>query len=224
MFQKYWDNLPDYFNGKQSNMLCMVDTSGSMSGRGAAAPINVATSLGIYAAERAGGPFKNHYISFSRNPQLIEVRGIDIADKACRIARTNLCENTDLTKAFDYLLAIADLPSTKEEDIPEQIIVISDMEIDHMTTGRGNWTTKGAITEMEKVRHKWSDHGHKMPKLVYWCVNSRNTNTILDRGPGVSFVSGMSPSIFSCIITGKTGWDLFLEAVGNNKRYENVVI
>lgn len=223
MYQKYWDNLPDYFNGKQSNILCMVDTSGSMCGSGAAAPINVATSLGIYAAERAGGPFKNHYISFSRNPKLIEVRGTDIADKAYRIAQTNLCENTDLTKAFDYLLNIADLPSTKEEDIPEQIIVISDLEIDHMTTGGGNWTTMGAITEMEKVRIKWAQHGHKMPKLVYWCVCARN-NTILDKSDGVSFVSGMSPSIFSCIITGKTGWDLFLEAVGDNKRYADVTI
>ena len=223
MYQKYWESLPDYFNGKQSNILCMVDTSGSMCGRGAAAPINVATSLGIYAAERAGGPFKNHYISFSRNPQLIEVKGTDIADKAIRIRRTNLCENTDLTKAFDYLLDIADLPTTKEEDIPEQIIVISDLEIDHMTTGNGNWTAKGAITEMERVREKWAQHGHKMPKLVYWCVNSRS-NTILDKTDGVSFVSGMSPSIFSCIITGKTGWELFLEAVGDNKRYADVTI
>lgn len=222
MYQKYWDNLPDYFNGNTSNILCMIDTSGSMCGRGAAAPINVATSIGIYAAERSAGPFKNHYISFSHNPQLIEVKGTDIADKAIRIRRANLCENTNLTKAFDYLLDIADLPSTREEDIPEQIIVISDLEIDYMTTGINRWSTKGAITEMEKVRHKWSDHGHKMPKLVYWCVNSRS-NTILEKSDGVSFVSGMSPVIFQSILTGKTGWELLLTTICVD-RYKDITI
>jgi len=207
--------LPDYFDGKTSNMLCVVDTSGSMTGGGASAPINVAISLGIYAAERAGGPFKDHYISFSSRPSLVAVRGIDIADKAERIYDNCIIDNTNLTAVFDLLLAIADRPDTKEEDIPQNIVVISDMEIDYQS----NWDETTAITEMEKIRKKWSDHGHKMPKLIYWNVDARS-NTILDKGEGVSFVSGMSPSIFKHIITGKTGFELFMETVGNNKRYE----
>ena len=222
MVEKYWNNLPDYFNGKQSNMLCVVDTSGSMRGNDASAPINVAISLGMYAAERAGGPFKNHYISFSRDPKLIKVEGVDFADKVYRIYRTNLCENTDLVKTFDMLLDIADRPDVKEEDIPETIVVISDMEIDegsskHWYEKRGNWTTKTAMTEMDRVRAKWAAHGHKLPRLVYWNVDARS-NTILDAGPSVSFVSGMSPSIFESIITGKNGYQLMLEKL-NSERY-----
>ena len=216
MVEKYWENLPDYFDGKQSNMLCVVDTSGSMHGYNASAPINVAISLGMYAAERAGGPFKNHYISFSSEPQLIHIEGIDFVDKVNRIFRTNLCENTDLAKTFDMLLSIADRPDVKEEDIPEQIVVISDMEIDSMSY----WEKDESITEMDKIRKKWAEHGHKMPKLIYWNVNARS-NTILDEGEGVSFVSGMSPSIFKSIITGKSGIDLMLETL-LNERYENI--
>lgn len=226
IIEKYWNNLPDYFNGKQSNMLCVVDTSGSMTGDKAAAPINVAISLGMYCAERAGGPFKDHYISFSSRPQLIKIEGIDFVDKIWRIYKTNLCENTDLTKTFDMLLNIANLPETKEEDIPETIVVISDMEIDYMTTTdgyrlRGGWTEETAITEMDKVREKWAACGHKMPKLVYWNVASRN-NTILDQGPTVSYVSGMSPVIFETIITGKTGYDLMIEKLINSGRYDDI--
>lgn len=221
MIEKYWNNLPDYFDGKQSNMLCVVDTSGSMTwnGNGNVAPIDVAISLGMYAASKAGGPFKNHYISFSRYPKLVEIKGIDFVDAVRRIYRTNLCENTDLTKTFDLLLAIADLPSTKETDIPETIVVISDMEIDAMSHG-GDWGIH-AETEMEKMREKWAAHGHKLPRLVYWNVNARN-NTILDRGDSVSFVSGMSPSIFESIITGKNGIDLMLETLMKD-RYDVVV-
>ena len=51
---KYWDNLKDYFNGASLDALCMIDTSGSMwSGPKGVAPIDVAISLGMYAAERA---------------------------------------------------------------------------------------------------------------------------------------------------------------------------
>ena len=224
MIEKYWDNQKDYFNGKQSNMLCVVDTSGSMTGNEASAPINIAISLGMYCAERAGGPFKNHYISFSSRPQLIEIRGTDFVDKVARIYRTNLCENTDLTRTFDMLLEIADRPTTREEDIPEKIVVISDMEIDAMSdwgTSYG-WRTKNrpVATEMAKVREKWARHGHKMPKLIYWNVQARE-NTILDEDESVTYVSGASPVIFENVITGVTGWELCLQKL-LSKRYEAI--
>ena len=223
MINKYWDNLPDYLEGKKCSMMCVVDTSGSMTGMDAAAPINVAISLGLYCAERIGGPFKNHYISFSSKPQLIKTEGVDFVDKVRRIYKTNLCENTNLEAVFDLLLKVASRPGVKKEDIPETIVVISDMEIDSGTRqgwyGSG-WTKDTASTEMEKIRQKWACYGLKLPKLVYWNVSARN-NTILDAGPNVSFVSGMSPTIFKQVITGKTGYSLMLETL-MSERY-NVI-
>lgn len=224
MVNKYWENLPDYLNGKDCSMMCVVDTSGSMYGT----PINVAISLGLYCAERIGGPFKNHYISFSSRPQLIKTEGVDFVDKVNRIYRTNLCENTDLPKVFDLLLDIAKDPSVKKSDIPKAILVISDMEIDSGSyqydwyTGRcsDGWTTGTAATEMEKIRIKWASYGLELPKLIYWNVDARQ-DTILDSGPNVSFVSGMSPTIFKSILTGKSGYDLMLETI-DTERY-NVI-
>lgn len=223
MINKYWENLPDYLNGKDCSMMCVVDTSGSMVRRDAAAPINVAISLGLYCAERAGGPFKNHYISFSSSPQLIKTEGIDFVDKVHRIYRTNLCENTNLEAVFDLLLATAKKPGVSAWDIPKTIVVISDMEID---SGSGSywgsngrrWTKESASTEMENIRKKWAAAGLTLPKLVYWNVDARNS-TILDSGPNVTFVSGMSPTIFKQVLTGKTGWELCLETICS-KRYE----
>lgn len=222
MINKYWENLPDYLNGKDCSMMCVVDTSGSMVRSDAAAPINVAISLGLYCAERIGGPFKNHYISFSREPKLIRTEGVDFVDKVHRIYRTNLCENTDLEAVFDLLLATAKKPGVSAWDIPKTIVVISDMEIDQGTgfywSRRNGWTEQGASTEMEKIRRKWAAAGLTLPKLVYWNVDARNS-TILDSGPNVTFVSGMSPTIFTQVLTGKTGWELCLETICS-KRYE----
>lgn len=224
MVNKYWENLPDYLNGKNCSMMCVVDTSGSMTGSNAAAPINVAISLGLYCAERAGGPFKNHYISFSSRPQLIKTEGVDFVDKVYRIYRTNLCENTNLEAVFDLLLATAKKPGVNAWDIPKTIVVISDMEIDQGSSNywgslnHNRWTEKSASTEMEKIRQKWAAAGLQMPKLVYWNVDARNS-TILDSGPNVTFVSGMSPTIFKQVLTGKTGYDLMIDTICA-KRYE----
>ena len=223
MIEKYWDNLPDYLGGKDCSMMCVVDTSGSMTGTAASAPLNVAISLGMYCAERIGGPFKNHYISFSGRPQLIKIEGVDFVDKVQRIYKTNLCENTNIKATFDLLKNIALQPTTKAEDIPETLVIISDMQIDSMSGSYygdtyHRWTQATAATEMEKIRAEWAAAGLKCPDLIYWNVDARQ-NTILDNGPGVTFVSGCSPTIFEQVITGKTGYDLMLDKL-LSKRYE----
>lgn len=216
MLNKYWENLPDYFNGADCSMMCVVDTSGSMWGT----PLNVALSLGIYCAERLKGPFYNHFISFSRNPRLVKLEGVDFVDKVKRIYRQNLCENTNLTGVFELLKDIALSPTVRKEDVPETIVVISDMEIDAMSYGRAGtrWTHSNAATEMEKVRANWEAVGLKLPRLVYWNVCARH-NIILDDGPNVSFVSGFSPAIFESVITGKNGEELVLDKL-MSERYK----
>lgn len=228
MINKYWENLEEYIDpNKKDKILCMVDTSGSMTGSTAAAPINVAISLGLYCAERANGPFKNHYISFSSRPQLIKIEGVDFVDKVRRIYKTNLCENTNLIAAFDLLLEIAKRPGVRKEDIPETIIVLSDMEIDQGTrsgywgsSDNNRWTKKTASTEMEKMRQKWASFGFKLPRLIYWNLDARS-NTILDAGPNISFVSGMSPVLFKRVLSGKNGYELMLETICSD-RYKNI--
>ena len=216
---KYWDNLKDYFNGCSLDALCMIDTSGSMWGSEASAPINVAISIGLYAAERARGPFAGHYISFSSHPQLIETDGVDFVDKVRRIYSTNLCENTNIEAAFDMLLNTAIKTHCKQSDLPKSIIVVSDMEFDAARGfyGRSN---SNVNTLMESIREKWARHGYCLPHLIYWNCQARQNNIPEDIGCGlVSYVSGMSPSIFETILSGKTGVDLMLEKL-DSPRYE----
>ena len=215
--EKYWNNLPDYLNGAPLKMMCVVDTSGSMTWGIGTRPIDVAISLGMYCAERIGGPFKDHFITFSRNPQLIKFEGVDFVDKVKRVIRRNECSNTDLLATFALLRRMA--KQSKPEDVPETIVVISDMQID---SGSYFKSKNYVLTEMESERIKWEAEGLKMPHLVYWCVNSSD-NTILDAGPNVSYVSGCSPVIFKQVITGKTGWDLCLDAI-TAERYANISV
>lgn len=219
--EKYWTNLPDYFNEDSSNIMCVVDTSGSMTsryGNSSVQPIDVAISLGMYCAERNKGAFQNHFISFSSRPQLIEIEGVNFVDKAWRIYKQNLCEDTDLTAVFKLLKDIAQNPNTNKKDLPKTIVVISDMEINEGSY----WRSPGKVqTEMERIRNEWAEADLEMPHLVYWNVNAAQ-NLILDNDEA-TYVSGCSPVIFQTIISGKTGIEFMLEIL-NGERYAKVTI
>lgn len=226
--EKYWNNLEDYFNGSSLNALAVVDTSGSMRGNSASAPINVAISLGMYCAEKAESPFKNHYISFSSIPQLIEVEGVDFCDKVDRIYRTNLCENTNIEAVFDLLLSTAKENHCSKADLPESILIISDMQFDDAAQPSPYWgksrdftafNSKNAETLLEGISNKWRKAGFESPSLIFWNVNACQNNIPMLGDGRISYISGMSPSIFDAVLTGKTGYDLMMDKL-NTPRYE----
>lgn len=201
---KYWENLTNYFDGKNLNAMCMIDTSGSMAGR----PMEVAISLGIYCAERMGGPFANHFLSFSSTPQLVEVVGNGIVEKANNIRNRCIVENTDIKAAFDLLLETALRYNIPQEEIPENLIIITDGQFDSMVGDvywnwerTENWSFE---SDMEGVRKEWTAAGYKLPKIIYWNVNAWGKSNIVDdpNHPDVTFISGFSPSIFEQVIDG----------------------
>lgn len=220
VLNKYWENLPDYLDGKVCKILNVIDTSGSMQscGYGKVAPIDVAISLGLYCSERIGGDFRNLFISFASRPRFIEVEGIDFVDKVRRIYAQNLCDNTNLEATFELLKNTILNNHIPNEDIPDTLVVISDMEIDSGSYWRSD---SRVATEMEAIREDWERHGLVMPHLVYWNVDARN-NIILDKyDNSVSYVSGCSPIIFKSILTGKTGQELMLETL-ESERYKDI--
>ena len=211
---KYWENQIDFLNGANSKMLCVIDTSGSMEGR----PLNAAIALGMYCAERLKGAFHGYYISFASRPQLIKVDGIDFCDKVERIYRTNLCDNTNLKAVFDLLYDKVTSGAAKAEDLPEKIVVISDMEIDCGSYWHNDFQRRA---DMENMRNKWANAGLEMPHLVYWNCDARQDTILESPNEEVTFVSGFSPVIFESILTNKTSIDLMLDKL-NSKRYEQV--
>lgn len=227
---KYWKNLPDYLDGKECKLLCVIDTSFSMTSKiggysyNTPVPIDAAISLGMYCAERIQGPFKDHFITFSRRPHLVKIEGIDFVDKADRIFQNVINDNTNLTAVFDLLLKTIKRDNVKVEDVPETIVIISDMEIDRAFNS-DPFSFESPIstsfsTDMENLRLEWEKEGIKFPRLVYWNVDARN-NTILDLGPNVSLVSGLSSTIFKSILSGKNGYDLMIETI-TTERYKNI--
>ena len=215
---KYWNNYMQSFDEFKFNGIAVVDTSGSMHWTGTTThPIDVAISLGICCAEKAQGPFHGHYISFASRPQLIKVEGVDFVDKVQRIYKPNLCDNTNIAGVFDLLLNTALRNHCAQSEIPENVVIISDMEFDSCSI---SFRKARAATELERIAQKWADNGYQMPNLIFWNVDARQNN-IPALGERISYVSGMSPSIYQTIATGKTGYDLMMDKL-NSARYNAV--
>ena len=220
MWQKYWDNLKDYYNGREERGIAVVDVSGSMSGT----PMNAAVSMGAYIAERGKGPFANHFITFSSHPELVKFDGIDIYDKFQRASNANWGGSTNIEATFDLLLKTALDNNCTQEEIPETVYVFSDMEFnDCVSENKSRYSWGGSITLDEAetlfdtMRKKWNSYGYKMPRLIFWNLDARQNN-IPAIGDSISYVSGFSMAALEGVLSGKDGIDMMMEIL-NKERY-----
>jgi hypothetical protein len=227
-WQKYWDALPDYYCGREEPGIAIVDVSGSMSGT----PMEAAVSMGAYIAEHCKGPFQNHFITFSANPQLVEFTGTDIFAKVRSAIRADWGMNTNIEAVFDMLLDIGARNKVPQEEMPRTLYIFSDMEFDQaMTVGpvieERLWgdrvrtlNERGINTLMEQQKVKWNRAGYQLPRLIFWNLRAARPN-IPAIGDGFSYVSGFSPVMIENILSGKDGVDLMLSKL-NSDRYDAI--
>lgn len=221
MVNKYWANLADYFAGKTFNGMAIVDTSGSMTWGQGITPIDVAVSLGLYCADKAAGPFHNHFMTFESRPHMVEVRGVDFVDKVRNVMRADWGGSTNVEAAMDTILYTAIDNHCSQDELPQNLIIISDMEFDYCVSSARYGG--GMATLFERIESKFKMHGYKMPNVVFWNVNARQDNIPMKVKDGVTLVSGFSPVVYEMIMSGKTGFDLMLEKL-NSDRYAAITV
>ncbi len=208
-----WNSLPDY--GDRRNALAVIEGSGSMYWSSNPRPADVAMSLGIYFAERNTGFFKDHFITFSRSPRLIKLEGDNIADRAAYCASFNECSSTNLRATFILLLETAIKNHLPQEELPETLYIISDMEFDQGV----NYEK----TLFEEVKALYEQYGYQLPNLVYWCIESRHEQfpVTIDKH-GTVLVSGASPTVFRMVISQDVTPESLMLSVLNSERYAKI--
>lgn len=206
-----WRALADYT--QDENALVVADGSGSMYWGGKPMPAAVAQSLAIYFAEHNRGAFRNHFITFSMNPRLVEIKGRDIVDKARYCETFNECANTNIQKVFELVLNAAVRNRVAQKDLPSTIYIISDMEFDSCAAG-------ASLMNFEYAAKLFRQAGYRLPNVVFWNVSSRNQQQpITTNEQGVALVSGCSPRIFSMVMEGSLDPFTFMLSVIDTERY-----
>ena len=210
-----WNAQEDFTNGE--NAIVVVDGSGSMYGGWPVSPISVSLSLGIYFAERNKGEFHNHFITFSMTPQIVEIKGANIYEKVKYCASFNEAANTNVQAVFELILSTAVKHNVPQSELPSTIYIISDMEFDYCTNNAD-------ITNFDYAKKIFAEHGYKLPNVIFWNVDSRNTQQpVTMNEQGVALVSGASPRIFAMIKSGNLSPMSFMLDVLNSERYRNII-
>lgn len=209
--EEQWKALPDKVSDYGSTLV-VVDGSGSMGatvGHTNVTCHDVANSLGIYFAEKLKGPYSNSFITFSSRPQFVRFDPfLSLHSKLEVLTRYDDCSNTDIERTFDLILDVAVKNNLRQDEIPANILIVSDMEFDSATY-RGGWDwdgpTCGAADEtlFNQIKKNWGRHGYQMPRLIFWNVCSRTgTIPVTSNELGVALVSGFSPNIADMVMSG----------------------
>lgn len=229
-----WKALPDMVKGC-GNTLVVADGSGSMGclvgGTRTLTARNVADALAIYFAERCSGQFKNNYITFSTKPQLVNLGNGSLLSKLKIAHQHNEVASTNIEAVFDLILNTAVKNRMGQEDMPENILIISDMEFNgcavcnSQVRDRWGYTNYKAVdkTLFGQIANRYAQYGYKLPRLVFWNVNSRTgTIPVKENDMGVALVSGFSVNICKMVMSGKLdAFECLLEAI-NVPRYDAV--
>ena len=216
-----WKALPDTVKGAE-NTIVVADGSGSMTcnvgGNTKVTALDVANALAIYFAERASGEFKNKYITFSHRPQLVDFSNAkSLHDKIGIALRHNEVADTNIEATFDLILKTAVNNNMSQEDMPKNILIISDMEFNSACCYRPNETLFASIT------NKYAILGYKLPRLIFWNVNSRTgTIPVKENDLGVALVSGFSVNVVNMVMSNKLDPYECLLDVLNTERYQPI--
>lgn len=192
---KQWEALPNFMN--DTKVLPMVDVSGSMycsAGKSQGTTcVEVATSLGIYCADKNSGVFKDLVLTFSESPQLMKLYG-NVVQKLIQLNQADWGMSTNLHAAFTKVLEVARKNNVPAEEMPEMVLIFSDMQF--------NSCTRFDDSAHEMIARKYEDYGYKLPKIVFWNLNSYDNTPVEATTSGVALVSGFSPSVMKAVLSG----------------------
>ena len=218
-----WDALPNYMKDCKERILPLVDVSGSMScsagGSKTVSCMDVAISLGLYISERNEGIFKNAFLTFSSDPTLQVVSGT-LYERFTQMSRAYWCISTNIQKAFKVILDKAVQANVPQNEMPTMILILSDMEFDSADSDYKNMGAQNMISKM------YQDKGYEMPKIVYWNIQSRNSNVPVQFNTiGTCLVSGFSPALMKSIASGAemTPMSMMMDVIGAD-RYSAITV
>ena len=174
------------------NCIPIVDTSGSMCD--ANDSFGKALAIGHYLA-KCSTYYPNKVISFSSRPQLITlgetpkihnpitIKNDSVYQREIASMYTGDCSNTDFG-------AVMNLLSNLDGNMPEYLVVLSDMEFD-----------RGSRSSKEETMKLFKSKGYNT-KIVWWNLNSRNITCPEMDADGNIFLSGYNPMLLKYLQVG----------------------
>ena len=180
-----------------ANILPLVDVSGSMTcpaGKNTKLScLEVAVSLGLYLADKNTGKFKDTFLTFSGDPELLHLKG-NINQKIDQMVKSTWAMDTNLHKAFAKILSVAVKGQVPQEEMPKMLLILSDMQF--------NACVEYDDSAMQMIERSYEAAGYEVPKVVFWNLNAHDNVPVKFDESGTALVSGFSPAIVKPLLSG----------------------
>ena len=206
--------------GIKGNVLCALDTSGSMGcviggGPAGLTSYDVCVSLGIYFSELNTGAFHNHVAMFDSVSRMLELKG-SFSDKWFQIRNTTTAwGDTNFQSLIDLIVDTRKRhPEIPLEDFPKTLLVVSDMQFNPA----GGWSnTRNAAEKtnyeamMAKLRTAFPSEWVDEFRCIWWyCAGrgaaSKDVPATMDHG-GQYLFSGFDGAVVSLLLGGEAKID-----------------
>ena len=208
-YEVLWQGLSQQ-EERKGKTIATWDESNSMTryvGRDTSATmLETASALTIYFAERLDGAYQNQFITFSDHPRLVDLgKNKTLADRMLVLDKYEECSSLDLNAICDVMLEDAVSLIRKQEELPEYLLVMSDVSFDAARGAR--WNQEDAVPAEElfaTIREKWVKASYKMPKIVYWNLNGKaDAVSEEDSKNGVIYLNGFSKEMLTKVMEEK---------------------
>lgn len=189
--------LPNYMEKSKYRIMTICDFSSSMgrSGIGASSKLDVCKSLGLYCSDRLGkdNPFYRKFLEFSDNYEVIDWSKQKFSE-AVNCGNGNVA-STNIEKALMGILSTAKMFKAKQNQMPNVLLLLSDMQFDCGTQNADK-------TVVEACMNEWKKAGYDIPKIIYWNLAGYAGSPDDINGKNIALVSGFSPSILTAVLGG----------------------
>ncbi len=211
-----WAALPNYVGA--AKILPLVDVSGSMLETVHGSKVtcmDVAVSLGLYLSEKNTGSFKDMFLTFSSNPQLLSLKG-NVVERVQQMVSSEWGMNTDLNRAMDKILKTAVDGAVSADEMPNYLLILSDMNFDQSDHSFNE-------SAINMINRKFTAAGYIMPAVIFWNLNAQDHCPVKFDQQGTCLVSGFSPAILKGILAAEvsqiTPEKIMLDTI-SNPRYD----
>jgi len=134
------------------------------------------------------------FLTFSGKPKLEVLKGT-LSQRVAQLEKAHWDMNTNLHAAFEEILRVAKKGKVAQADMPEMLLILSDMQFDSCT--------RFDDSAQEMIKRKYAEAGYTVPKIVFWNLSPYGNNNTPVRfdDKGVCHVSGFSPAIMKSVLS-----------------------
>ncbi|RLT23639.1 MAG: DUF2828 family protein [Chloroflexi bacterium] len=186
-----WNALPNYVG--DASILPLVDVSGSMTDPCASglSALDVAVSLGLYLADKNHGAFRDTFVTFSAQPQLLHLKG-NVVQKLDQMVKSDWEMNTNLHAAMREILRVALAHQVPAAQMPRYLLILSDMQFDACVAHDDS--------AIQMMARQYAVAGYAMPVVIFWNINNHDNIPVQQHASGAMLVSGFSPGILKAVM------------------------